>query len=95
MGCASSTEVVIDPVTGQTKVKHTLGGAPPGLRRPQNTYDLSQPVMSAPIVPVIPALPVGSTSTKPTEPDIPVATPTTNGGLFDSLNADIQSKGNN
>ena len=65
-------------------------GAPPGLRRPQNDYDLSGQPVEVPVVPIIPVVP---TSTKPPEPDIPVATPATSGGLFDTLNANIQSKG--
>ena len=34
MGCTSSTEVIIDPATGQPKKKKTLGGAYPGQRTP-------------------------------------------------------------
>lgn len=34
MGCASSTEVIVDPVTGETKKKQKLGGAYPAQRRP-------------------------------------------------------------
>lgn len=33
MGCASSSELVTDPRTGQQKTKHKLGGAYPGNRR--------------------------------------------------------------
>lgn len=33
MGCASSSELVTDPHTGQQKTKHKLGGAYPGNRR--------------------------------------------------------------
>mmetsp|Transcript_13927 Transcript_13927/g.19574 ORF Transcript_13927/g.19574 Transcript_13927/m.19574 type:complete len:205 (+) Transcript_13927:198-812(+) len=36
MGCASSTEVTTDPITGQKKEKKKLGGSYPGNRRPQN-----------------------------------------------------------
>ena len=36
MGCASSTEVVTNPHTGETKTKHKLGGAYPGNRRKPN-----------------------------------------------------------
>jgi hypothetical protein len=36
MGCASSSEVVTDPHTGQQKTKHKLGGAYPGNRRQGN-----------------------------------------------------------
>eukprot|EP00542_Grammatophora_oceanica_P010776 CAMPEP_0194044312 /NCGR_PEP_ID=MMETSP0009_2-20130614/15808_1 /TAXON_ID=210454 /ORGANISM="Grammatophora oceanica, Strain CCMP 410" /LENGTH=178 /DNA_ID=CAMNT_0038688809 /DNA_START=105 /DNA_END=641 /DNA_ORIENTATION=+ len=45
MGCASSTEVVSDPITGEKKEKKKLGGAYPGRRRkPQAPY---QPPPSA------------------------------------------------
>jgi hypothetical protein len=36
MGCASSTEIVTDPHTGQKKTKTKLGGAYPGNRRQAN-----------------------------------------------------------
>lgn len=36
MGCASSSEVVTDPRTGEKKTKHKLGGAYPGNRRQGN-----------------------------------------------------------
>mmetsp|Transcript_6300 Transcript_6300/g.7729 ORF Transcript_6300/g.7729 Transcript_6300/m.7729 type:complete len:222 (-) Transcript_6300:198-863(-) len=36
MGCASSTEVTTDPITGEKKEKKKLGGSYPGNRRPQN-----------------------------------------------------------
>lgn len=39
MGCASSTEIITDPVTGEKKQKHKMGGAYPGNRRtPQQVY---------------------------------------------------------
>jgi len=36
MGSGSSTEIITDPITGETKTKHKLGGAFPGSRRPVN-----------------------------------------------------------
>eukprot|EP00934_Nitzschia_sp_Nitz4_P004450 Nitzschia sp. Nitz4//scaffold20_size174350//172047//172957//NITZ4_002135-RA/size174350-snap-gene-0.254-mRNA-1//-1//CDS//3329541908//4440//frame0 len=39
MGCTSSTEMVTDPVTGQTYAKHNMGGSYPGNRRtPHQPY---------------------------------------------------------